>query len=184
LIDPYGCGDGEEIFTFTWDGEKYLRKVTIQVASSMDDLYIPRCIDAAWTWGNSLQNITEIIELMNNALTAWPELQQANPDWFSSNRPPEYRDQFRFQLGRLYALAGNREKAQEVLLDLVNNPSYKQNLEWPSIAQRYLNKLGDLRQAEQELTKDITSLPEETSEPSSSLLAACRRGRQALTIEW
>jgi tetratricopeptide (TPR) repeat protein len=171
LIDPYGCGDGEEIFTFTWDGEKYLRKVTIQVASSMDDLYIPRCIDAAWTWGNSLQNITEIIKLMENALATWPELQQENPDWFSTYRPPEFHDQFRFQLGRLYALAGNFEKAQEVLLDLVNNPSYKQNLEWPSRAQRYLDKLGNLQQAEQELANDLALLPDETPEPSSALLA-------------
>jgi hypothetical protein len=149
LIDPYGCGGWEANHTLIWDGNIYLQQVALHPPSDAPALSVIGCVGAAWEWASSLQNITDVIGLMENSLYVWSDLEMQNSDPFSALLEPNFRDQFRFQLGRLYALAGNLEKSRETLLDVINHPDDQSNSEWFVRAQGNLGSLGNLKKAEQ-----------------------------------
>ena len=155
--DPIGCG-WEVHFVFIWNGKSYEQKVIADAPTDPNALYGFHCImDVIENWGDMLGNYPEFLGLLETILSKWPapDMLVETGDTFLHVYGPDFRDEFRFQLARLYALSGDLEKATEYFSQVIDQPDDSSSQEWSGRAQRYLNHLNDLYTAEAELTNEL-----------------------------
>ncbi len=179
--DSIGCG-WEVHFEFIWNGKNYEQKVFADIPTNPAVMYGYHCItDVLRNWGDMLGNYPEILNTLEIILSNWPDPTMMLPSdtTFSAFYGPDFRDEFRFQLARLYALSGDLEKATEYFSQVIDHPDDPTSREWPALAQRYLNQLEDVATAEAELTNDL--FPPQESAPTA-LLAGDIADQAALAL--
>ncbi len=146
-------------YTFRWNGVSYQQSVNVDVPTVPVGPSEFICLDEVLgNWAGTLGNMPDIIHFMEDRLANWPTADTVVPEMdtpFLKLFGSDFRDEFRFQLARLYALSGDLEKATEYFSQVIDQPDDSSSQEWPGRAQRYLNQMSDLHTAEAELTNEL-----------------------------
>lgn len=129
--------------THHWNGEVFeLTEVTYSVDPNPSTLSFCRFIvdHAAAAWGPGAA-----ASIMETLATSWPP----SLDQDGKPYPIDAQDEWQFWMGVYHALAGNRERADEILKELTNLPSVS-NRQWVDAANRFkgiYKSEGDLYRA-------------------------------------
>jgi len=148
---------------YSWENNEYkLADIYIEIPHELEDKYGSEmfCMEDVWEWVVEEEEFSDIITLMEHILDDWSEIEEnISQTWYGDviGFDLAYKDYFRFQLGRFYALSGDVEQAQKVLISVVESPNDTKDPHWPRLAQEYLINLNDLQSAEQNLKESIAS---------------------------
>lgn len=170
---PFKC-DWRIKRVFTKNSSRYLP--TALFLENMNDL-APECFIETWRQAEQISDFSSFIHSMEGQFNNLSNL-TFKTDWATSlsQFAPEANDQFRFQLGRIYALAGKEAHAQVVFKTMQTSPLVQSN-HWRKMAWEYGQALPNVERAEQQYQ---ASLPVTTPRAEDELRLALREFAQYL----
>ena len=168
LVNPYQCGGWEIHHTFNWVEDHYERDTEITLGFTDDNLNNYYCLAEVGRYAGEVTDQSELIALLERMLTVWPDIEAQAHSKYGENA--DYSEaELRFMLARLFVLSGDNHRAQEILVDIQASHATESALVWQAAAERYLTRLDNPQQAEQDFWANSYSSNNETSPAKKTL---------------